>query len=80
MTDLVSEAAKEDFSEQDEVAETIPCSYFKFLTDRRSAVLLAKRHCMLGASMAEIDNLATAIERRRDRIRRSGDEHRANST
>jgi len=53
-----------DWSEADEIADTIPEAYFKTITNRSHAVCVAKRFCTLGASQQEIDNLADAVERR----------------
>lgn len=56
-------------TEHDATVATIPSGFFKFLTDRREAVLIAKRFCRLGASMAEIEDMADAVERRRNRMK-----------
>ncbi len=53
-----------DWSEADEIADTIPQAYFKTITNRSDAVCVAKRFCSLGAGQQEIDNLADAVERR----------------
>lgn len=53
-----------EWSEADEIAETIPQAYFKTITNRSIAVCVAKRFCTLGAGQQEIDNLADAVERR----------------
>lgn len=62
------------WTEADEVAATVPAAWFKNMVWRKDAVICAKFFCTCGAGQQEIDNLADALERRREVMRGEHDE------
>jgi hypothetical protein len=54
---------------QDNIAANVPEAYLRNIANRRDAVLVAKRFCKCGASLSEIEGIATAIEARAKALR-----------